>query len=106
VVEVVYFHRSQRCAGCHYAEDATRYTIETYFRDEVASGKVVFKVLDVQDKANVAIVEKYGAYTSSLFINEVRDGIDHIEEVTGIWFLLGNDEAFVNLVKGEIEKHL
>lgn len=106
VVEVVYFHRSQRCAGCHYAEDATRYTIETYFGDEVASGKVVFKVLDVQDKANAAIVEKYGAYTSSLFINEVRDGIDHIEEVTGIWFLLGNDEAFVNLVKGEIEKHL
>ncbi len=105
-VEVVYFHRTSRCSSCRYAEAGTRYTIETYFEDELASGKLVFKALDVQDKANAAIVGKYGAYTSSLFISEVRDGIDHIEEVTDIWFLLGKDEAFVSLVKSDIEEHL
>jgi len=106
VVQVVYFHREQRCAGCIYAGDTTQYTIETYFGEELASGRLVFQVLNVQDEANAAIREKYGAYTSSLFINEVRGGIDHIEEVTGIWFLLHNDDAFINLVKNEIEKHL
>jgi len=105
-VEVVYFHRSQRCYGCRWAEDAIRYTIETYFKDELASGELVFKVLDVQDKTNSAMVDKYGAFGSSLFINEVKDGDDHIEGVTQIWFLLGNDEAFVSLVRSEIQKHL
>ena len=105
-VEVVYFHRTQRCGGCIYAEDRIRYTVETYFTDELASGKVTFEVLNVGDKENATVVEKYGAFTSSLFINTVRDGTDHIEEVTDIWLLLGNDEAFVGVVRSEIEKSL
>ena len=106
MVEVVYFHRAQRCSGCIYAGDTTKYTVETYFAEELAEGKLVFKMLNLQDPANAAMVEKYGAYTSSLFINDIKGGIDHIEEVIDIWFLLHNDEQFVNLVKGELEKHL
>ena len=106
VVEVVYFHRTQRCYSCRYAGDTTKYAVKTYFANELASGKLVFKMVDVQNKANASIVERYGAYGSSLFINEIVDGIDHIESVTDIWLLIGKDEAFVNLVKSEIEKHL
>jgi len=106
MVEVVYFHRTARCYSCRYAGDTTEYAVKTYFADELASGKLVFKMIDVQDKANASIAERYGAYGSSLFINEIIDGIDHIEPVTGIWYLVGKDEAFVNLVKSEIEKHL
>jgi hypothetical protein len=105
-VEVVYFHRTQRCARCIYAEEGTRYTLETYFADELASGKVTFQSIDVQDEANAAIVQKYGAYTSSLFINTIKDGTDHIEAVTDIWLVLGDDEAFVEVVKSEVEKSL
>ena len=105
-VEVVYFHRAHRCSGCLYAEDRIRYTVETYFGDELASGQVVLKVLNVGDNENAAIVEKYNAYRSSLFINMVTGGTDHIEEVEGIWLVLGDDEAFVEVVKGEIEKSL
>jgi len=105
-VEVVYFHRTQRCYGCLYAEDGIRYTVETYFKDELTSGKVTFKMLNVEDKENATIVKKYGAFTSSLFINTIRDGTDHIEEVGEIWFLLGNDEAFVEAVRSKIEKSL
>ena len=105
-VEVVYFHRTQRCTGCIYAEAGISYTVETYFADELASGKVTFEVFNVEDKENATIVKKYGAFTSSLFINTIRDGTDHIEEVMDIWFLLDNDEAFVEVVKSKIEKSL
>ena len=106
MVEVVYFHRTNRCSGCIYAETSVRYTVETYFGDELASGKLLLKVFDVEDKENATIVKKYGAFASSLFINTVRDGTDHIEEVTDIWFVLGNDEAFVEVVRAKIEKSL
>ena len=105
-VEVVYFHRTQQCYTCRYAEEGTRYTVETYFNDELASGKVTFQSIDVQDKANADIVEKYGAYGSQLFINTIKDGSDHIEQVTGIWLVIGDDEAFVEVVKSKIEKSL
>ena len=105
-VEVVYFHRAQRCQGCIYAEAGTRYTLETYFKDELGSGKLVFKTVNVEDKENAPIVKKYGAFTSSLFVNTITDGTDHIEEVTDIWLVLGNDKAFVEVVKSNIERSL
>ena len=105
-VEIVYFHRTNRCRGCIYAEEGTRYTLETYFKDELASSKITLKVLNVEDKENAPIVKKYGAFTSSLFINTVIGNTDNIEEVTDIWLFLGNDKAFVEVVKNKIKKSL
>lgn len=105
-VDVVYFHRTQRCPRCIHAEESINYTVETYFADELASGKVTFQVVNLQDEENAAIVNKYRAYTSSLFINTIRDGTDHIEEVTYIWLLLDDHEAFVKAVRSKIEKSL
>jgi hypothetical protein len=105
-VDVVYFHRTQRCVKCIYAEEGTNYTLETYFGDELASRKVTFQVINVEDEENADIVEKYGAYGSQLFINTIKDGSDHIEHVTDIWLAIGDDEAFVEIVKSKIEKSL
>jgi hypothetical protein len=105
-VDVVYFHRTYRCSSCLYVEAGANYTVETYFSDEMASGKVTFQVFNVQDEANADIVEKYGAYGPSLFINTVKDGTDHIEEATDVYLLIGKDEAFVKTLKSKIEKSL
>ena len=105
-VDVVYFHRTQQCYSCRYAEEGTNYTVKTYFADQLASGKLTFQSLDVQDSKNAAVVEKYGAYGSQLFINAVKDGADHIEQVTDIWLVIGDDEAFVEVVKNRIERSL
>ena len=105
-VEVVYFHRPQRCSGCVYAETGTRYTLENYFAEELKSDKIIFQSINLGDKENEAIIEHYDAYTSSLFINSTRDGVEYIEEVTEIWFLLGKDDEFIDLVKSSIERHL
>ncbi len=105
-VEVVYFHRTQRCNTCLYAEAGIRYTVETYFTDELASGRVTFQVINVQDEENAAIVNKYGASYLTLLINTIRNGTEHIEEVDEIWYCIGDDEAFIKTVKSEIEKSL
>ncbi|NQT74026.1 MAG: hypothetical protein HQ553_14880 [Chloroflexi bacterium] len=105
-LEVVYFHRTNRCNGCIYAEDATKYTIQTHFGTELSSGELVFKVYDLQDEANAESVKKYEAHSSSLFINEINNGTDQIEEITDIWTKLGRDEAFIEVVKTAIEEHL
>jgi hypothetical protein len=105
-VEVVYFHRAQRCSGCIHAQDMTEYTLNTYFADELEDGGIVFMALNLQDVNNSAMVQKYGAYTSSLFLNDVEGGVDSIEELTDIWFVLSDDEGFVDIVKTAIEECL
>lgn len=105
-VYVVYFYRTPRCYSCVYAEEITQFTVETYFEDELASGRVTFETFNVEDEKNAAIVEKYGAYTSSLFINTQKDGSAHVELVIDIWFVLGDDEAFIEVVKSKIETSL
>jgi len=105
-VDVVYFHRTNRCHSCTYAEEQIRYTLETYFLDELESGMVTFQSVDVQNPDNAEIIEKCGAYTSQLFIITITDDSEHIEHVEEIWKLIGEDEDFSNLVKDKISDAL
>ena len=101
-VELVYFHRTKRCYSCQYAGDMTRYVVETYFADETADGRLLFKELNVQDSSNAAMIDRYGAYGSSLFVNAVIDGEDHIRHVAAIWYHIGDDDEFVSVLRAEI----
>jgi hypothetical protein len=105
-LEIVYFHRTNRCYSCTYAEDKVRYTLDTFYSDELADGELVFMAVNVQDDANSAIIDKYGAYTSSLYMNKVVNGVDDIEGITGIWFYIGKDQEFVDYVNDEIAERL
>ena len=87
-------------------EDAARYTVETYFADELATGKVTFQVFNVEEQENSAIVDQYQSSYLSLYINTVKDGTDHIELVTELYPLIGQDEAFVETLKSKIEESL
>lgn len=106
VVQVVYFHRTQRCVSCTYAEDQTVYTLETYFQDELDSGKITFQSVDVQNRKNADIIDKYQAYTSQLFINTVTDNQDDIDHIEEIWEVIGDDEAFTQLIRDKITSAL
>jgi hypothetical protein len=106
VVEVIYFHRAQRCSGCIHAQDMTEYTLNTYFAEELESGEIVFVALNLQEAANADMVQKFGAYTSSLFLNDVEGGSNSIEELTDIWFVLWDDVEFADVLRTAIEECL
>ncbi|OGN96010.1 MAG: hypothetical protein A2Z77_08265 [Chloroflexi bacterium RBG_13_51_36] len=105
-VDIVYFHRTARCYSCRWLEAGTNYTVNTYFADELTSGRLTFQVINIDDEANADIAEKYGAYGSQLFINTIKDGTDHIEQATDVYLLIGREEAFVTALKNKIEKCL
>ena len=105
-VDVVYFHRPQRCPTCLCFEERIIYVVKTYFQDELNSGKLTFRVCNIGDSKNAAIVKKYGAVGSQLFINTVKDGTDHITDIQDIWSwnCRSNKEGFDQQVKSVIEQ--
>ena len=107
-VDVVYFHRPQRCVTCLCFEERVIHVIDTDFQDELNSGKLTFQICNIGDSKNAAIVKKYGAIGSQLFINTVKDGIDNIKDIQEIWswHCASNKEGFDQRVKSVIEQSL
>ncbi len=107
-VDVVYFHRPQRCPTCLCFEERVRYVVGTYFQNELDSGQMTFGVYDIGDSKNAAIVKEYGAVGSQLFINTLKDGTDNIKDIQEIWdWKCRTDKAgFDQQVKKVIEQSL
>ena len=108
MVEVAYFHPHRRCGPCLYIEMRARYNIETYFQDEVDGGKLTFGVYDLGEDKNAAIANRYRVVGSQLFINTIRDGVDHIEHIQDVWMpkYMNDQEAFDGLIQSLIEEGL
>ena len=47
VIEVYDFHTTNRCVTCKAIEANTKYTLETYFAEELKSGKITFQVVNI-----------------------------------------------------------
>jgi hypothetical protein len=101
-IDVVYFHRSERCASCNWAEQASRKVVESYFGAELASGRVTFREVDVQKAENAALARQYQAMGSSLFINYVKDGVDNIVHASDTYAFIGNEARFGELLRAKV----
>ena len=67
-VEVYYFHATMRCPTCLAIEEQTRKTLADNFADEMKSGSVQLKVLNLEEKENKSMVEKFEVGWSSLIL--------------------------------------
>jgi len=77
-IEVINFHATQRCVSCTTLGKLSEKTITERFVNEVASGKIIFKSVNVELRENTEIVNLYQASGSSLYINAIKDGKNNI----------------------------
>ena len=105
-VEVFMFHATSRCATCIAIGQLTGATINEYFSDEIASGKIEFREVNVDLSENKELAEKFQASGSSLKINAIYDNKDHISEDVTVWRLASNDVQFKNYLKDKLDNIL
>ncbi len=106
-VVVYYFHGQMRCPTCYKLEQYSKETIETNFKDALASGKLEFKVVNVEDKGKEHYVSDYQLYTKSLILSLVKDGKEvKSENLTKIWEYVGNKQRFIDYVKSGVADFL
>lgn len=85
-VEVIYFHGKQRCLTCMAIEKLAREVVETQFASALASGELVFKVVDISTKEGERIADKYEVTWSSIFINKVDGKREKVNNLTDFAF--------------------
>ncbi|MEM4259417.1 MAG: nitrophenyl compound nitroreductase subunit ArsF family protein, partial [Candidatus Pacearchaeota archaeon] len=74
-IEVYHFHATNQCYSCKTVGAYAEETINTYFSNELKSGKIVFGHINVDLPENKALVDKYEAKGASLLIGtSYKDG--------------------------------
>ena len=67
-VEVLYFHRTNRCHTCMTIDSTAKAFISKEYKKELASGEVTFTSTDFQVEKENALVKKYAINGPTLLI--------------------------------------
>jgi len=105
-IEVIHFHATQQCWSCITVGEYALKTIEEKFPEEFKNGTIVYKDVNGELVENREMVNKFKASGSSLFINAIKDGQDHIEEDVTVWRLLNNESQFIDYFESKLKKLL
>ncbi|MFA5156625.1 MAG: nitrophenyl compound nitroreductase subunit ArsF family protein [Candidatus Omnitrophota bacterium] len=98
-----YFHGTARCPTCHKLEQYSKEAIEANFKDALASGKLEFKVVNIEDKGNEHYGDDYRLYTKSLILSLVKDGKEiKWKNLDKIWEYVGNKQRFIDYVNNGV----
>jgi len=104
-VALLYFHRPQRCTKCLCFEERVSDVVDEYFQTEIDSGQLTFQILNIGDEKNYALIQKYGAVGSQLFINTIINGDEHVRDIREIWAwdCTSNTDRFESEIRNVIE---
>ena len=103
VVEVLYFHGTQRCATCMAIEKNTNALVESAYAEQLKSGKLVFRSVDINKEGSLA--EKYEVCWSSLILVDYdKDGKESSTNLTE--FAFGNAHTTPNKFKAGLSEQI
>ena len=106
-VYAYYFHGSLRCSTCYKLEEYAKEAIKGNFKSELASKKLEFKVINIDEKDNMHFVNDYQLYTKALVLSLVKDGKEvNSKNLNKIWELVGNKDEFIEYIKVELANFL
>ena len=105
-VQVFMFHATARCSSCIAIGQLASVTLNEYFSDELQSGRIEFREINIDLPENKELAFKFKASGSAFKINAIYDGSDHISEDVTVWRLLSDTTQFKNYLKGKIDNIL
>lgn len=92
---------------CNAIEANTKYTLDTYFPKEMEENRITFQVINVDEKENEKVAEKFEASGTALILNVIKSGKEKQIDLTEFAFMKGNDqEVFSKELKTKIDTEL
>jgi len=106
VLEVYHFHATQQCYTCQVLGELAEETITTRFAQELSGGNLMFAHVNAELPENAEFVSRYGVISSSLMIGYTDETGFHAENQIGLWYKLGDKEAFADELEETLNKKL
>ncbi len=106
-VIVYYFHGKFRCHTCRRIEQLTREAVREFFEDEIGTGEVELKVINVEEKENSHFTKDYQLFTKSVIISDIVNGKEkQWKNLQKVWELIHNEQAFKEYIRREVSAYL
>ena len=106
-VLVYQFHRRFRCEACHTLEAAIRETFKAHFQEELGSGELVFKVVDLDAEGNGHYAADYDFTYNTVIVVDVEKGIEtRFKNLEEAWSLIGTRDALKEFIRSHVEEYL
>jgi len=106
-VVVYYFHGNVRCSNCRNFEAYSNEIIQKVFAKELKSGRLEWRVTNVDEASNQHFIEDYRLITRSVIVAKMQDG-QQVEwkNLQRIWELVKDKPAFMNYIQAEVAAYL
>ena len=106
-VVAYYFHGTFRCYSCHFIEKNTELALKEFFDDELNSGKLIFKPVNVDKRENQHFTKDYQLYTKSVVLSLVKNDKEvKFKNLNKVWHYLRNKDEFYKYIKDETQAFL
>jgi exo-beta-1,3-glucanase (GH17 family) len=100
---VYYFHTTFRCYSCNTIERLTKQAVESGFAQEIKSGRLEFRVINVESPGNEHFVKAYRLYTKSVILSALENGKEKKwKNLDQVWTLLRDQDKFIEYVQKEV----
>ena len=98
-----YFYTTARCYTCKQIEDYTANTIKQHFAQDISSGRIVWRPVNVQESENRYFIQKYQLFTKSVVLVQLKNGRESKHKVLNdTWNLVGNRKSFEAYIVKEV----
>jgi hypothetical protein len=106
-VVACYFHNTDRCSTCLEIERAAREIVESTFSAELASGRLTWVALNMEEEENRPYIAQFDLAMPTLVIVRVNDGV--VEDWTPLndtWGLVRNAVRLSMYVADNVRRSL
>jgi len=100
-VEVYYFHFTRRCGTCVAIEEETQKALSQYFPEELKTGIIVFKSINIDETNSKTLVDKYNIGGQALIVISGSKRADLTKE--GFMYAQSNPDKFKQIIKSTID---
>lgn len=102
-----YFHTTGRCTTCVKIEELAKEVVEKQFVEQVRSGRLSFRSVDVQFPENRHLVRQYQLVTKSVVLVEEKDGKPlRWKNLDQVWQLVWSKDRYQAYVRDELTRFL
>lgn len=106
-VVVYYFHGNVRCSNCWNFERYSDEIIHKAFAQELKTGRLEWRVTNVDETVNKHFIEDYRLITRSVIVAKMQDGRQvEWKNLPRIWELVRDKPAFMNYIQTEVTLYL
>jgi hypothetical protein len=104
-VHVYYFHASFRCVTCNTIERMTKELMESRYKGDLASGRIIFSDANFQKDEELA--KRYGVAAGCVVVSLERDGrVINFQRLDEVWTLNSDKDAFDKYISGAVDTML